>query len=392
MKLINKKTWLGLLFFAFFQLFFCSAVFATQIDHDSYGTIHENASSSNFLIYEQIADPAAGRTTSSNYILEHYFTLGTTTFNHCYNSILDYDEAQIDCGGSMCRSCTFHCSNGIMDYDETGTDCGGVYCSACSSGGGPGGGGVSPTASIVLQGKTAPDASVKILKDSVLMAIIVADASGNFSYIAGGLSSGDYRFSLYFDDKFSTRSASIDVQATVTTGQSITTDAVLLPVTIGTDKSQVKRGDDIQISGMTAPNATVFITVTSGDGQKNFIYPVTAGSDGRYFLRLGTGALNYSTYKVSAYATLGALKSKNSLITQFKVGEITEIIPPGKKCPLKGDVNFDCRVNLVDFSITAYWFSRKISPGFLVLEKERLSGDGNITLIDFSILAYYWTG
>jgi hypothetical protein len=67
-------------------------------------------------------------------------------------------------------------------------------------------------------------------------------------------------------------------------------------------------------------------------------------------------------------------------------------VKPETNCPQKGDVNGDCRVNLVDFSITAYWYKRSVSTEFMGIEALQLSDDGLINLVDFSILAYYWTG
>ncbi len=48
---------------------------------------------------------------------------------HCFNSILDYDETSIDCGGADCFAC--HCFNSTQDFDETGIDCGGADCQVC---------------------------------------------------------------------------------------------------------------------------------------------------------------------------------------------------------------------------------------------------------------------
>ena len=55
---------------------------------------------------------------------------------------------------------------------------------------------------------------------------------------------------------------------------------------------------------------------------------------------------------------------------------------------LIGDLNCDGRVNIIDFSIMAYWYNKKTTPP----TKIDLNGDGKITLIDFSIMAFYWTG
>jgi hypothetical protein len=58
-----------------------------------------------------------------------------------------------------------------------------------------------------------------------------------------------------------------------------------------------------------------------------------------------------------------------------------------KKPPAKGDSNGDGRVNLVDFSIAAYWYKRANPPA-----SADLNGDGKVDLVDSSIMAFNWTG
>ena len=65
---------------------------------------------------------------------------------------------------------------------------------------------------------------------------------------------------------------------------------------------------------------------------------------------------------------------------------ISPIIPTPTKCNGKADLNHDCKVNLVDFSIMAYWYGRANPPASV-----DLNGDKKVNLIDFSIMAYYWT-
>lgn len=64
----------------------------------------------------------------------------------------------------------------------------------------------------------------------------------------------------------------------------------------------------------------------------------------------------------------------------------------GGGCTRKGDLNNDCKVNLVDFSIAAYWYRRQLIGAIIATEKQKLSGDSKIDLTDFSLIAYYWTG
>jgi hypothetical protein len=56
----------------------------------------------------------------------------------------------------------------------------------------------------------------------------------------------------------------------------------------------------------------------------------------------------------------------------------------------KPDLNCDKKVNLIDFSILAYWYKRPLTKE--AKQKVDLNGDGKVDLVDFSIMAYYWTG
>lgn len=71
------------------------------------------------------------------------------------------------------------------------------------------------------------------------------------------------------------------------------------------------------------------------------------------------------------------------------VKEIIKAITGDEACHPNtiGDVNCDGRVDLIDFSILAYWY-RKPNPPVNV----NVNGDGVVELADFSVVAYYWTG
>lgn len=51
----------------------------------------------------------------------------------------------------------------------------------------------------------------------------------------------------------------------------------------------------------------------------------------------------------------------------------------------KADMNSDGRVNLIDFSIAAFWYKKQNPPANI-----DISGDGVVNLVDFSIMAFYW--
>jgi hypothetical protein len=60
-------------------------------------------------------------------------------------------------------------------------------------------------------------------------------------------------------------------------------------------------------------------------------------------------------------------------------------VPTNQRDP---DINTDSRIDLIDFSIMAFWWNTAISPD----APFDLNRDGQLTLADFSILAFYWTG
>lgn len=78
--------------------------------------------------------------------------------------------------------------------------------------------------------------------------------------------------------------------------------------------------------------------------------------------------------------------------SEFAVGTGTVEVSAKRRCPKKGDLNSDCRVNILDFSIAAFWYKKPISLAFAAIEREKLNGDGKLNIVDLSIMAFYWTG
>ena len=181
-----------------------------------------------------------------------------------------------------------------------------------------------------------------VLKDGQVAVSTIAGPDARFEVTLAGLVTGNYAFSLYGEDATGLRSSLFTFSVYITNGATTRIGGIFIAPTIAADKSEVKRGETIAIFGRAAPNSEVTIAVHSENELfRNVTKNVTAITGTSY---------------------------------------------------LRGDVNGDGRVNLIDFSIAAYWYRREPSPDFLSVEKERLNGDGKITLVDFSIMAYYWTG
>ena len=125
---------------------------------------------------------------------------------------------------------------------------------------------------------------------------------------------------------------------------------------------------------------------------RSFFGKVQSDNNGVYLYNFDTTPLEYGDHTARSKAAVANEISSFSKALGFKVGTKNVSAGAPSKCPQKGDVNGDCKVNLVDFAITAFWYKRTLSDSFSAIEKNELSGDGKVNLVDFSIMACYWTG
>ena len=308
------------------------------------------------------------------------------------------------------------CGNGIKEGSEQcdGSDLAGQSCttegytggtlscsasctfntSACTtaapapaSGGGGGGGGgyIAPAeTAAVFSGRAYPKSTVTLLKDAQIAATAVAGSDASFLMKLSGLSGGNYIFAVYSEDSKGIRSSLLTFPVSVTSGATSYVSAIFLAPTIVVDKSEVKRGDNIAIFGQSAPQADIIISVNS---EEEFFGKTISDKDGVYLYNFDTSIIDYGTHNTKSKASIGnQLVSSWSYLVGFRVGT-KNIMAELPKVVTKGDLNSDRRVNLIDFSIAAYWYKRS-SP----LASADLNGDGKVDLIDFSIMAFYWTG
>lgn len=258
------------------------------------------------------------------------------------------------------------------------------------SGGGGGGGYVPPpaaTAAVNFTGRAYPLSKATLLKDGQVAVTTVAGPDANFQISLTGLSAGSYIFTIYTEDGKGRRSALFSFPVTLTAGATTSVGGIFLAPTIDVDKSKVRRGENIAIFGQSVPEAEITIEVNSDEP---VFLKTPTDKNGTYLYNFDTTPLDIGDHLAKSKTALKGEISSFSLGASFAVSTVS--VP--KKVPRcgKADLNCDGKVNLVDFSIAAYWYKRPLSPAFAAIEKERLSGDGKVTLVDFSIMAYYWTG
>ena len=265
-----------------------------------------------------------------------------------------------------------------------------VVSSSDGEGGGGGGGAppVIPT-EVNFSGKAYPNRTITLLKDALFIDQTTASSDSDFEIVVLGLVGGTYLFSFYAEDIYGTRSDLVTMSVNVINGVKTTVSGIFLPPTIETDKSIVKQGDELIIFGQAVDDGEVVIEIGSGTTSSSTMMTTDANGSGLYEYYFDTTPLSFGDYTVKAKAIFGEVESSYGKITMFSVEDENVFKEPTF---LVGDLNDDRRVDIVDFSIAAFWYKRSLSEEFAEIEEERLNGDGKIDLIDFSIMAYYWTG
>jgi hypothetical protein len=262
-----------------------------------------------------------------------------------------------------------------------------------SPGGGGGGGGsgipvppIQPTyESAVFKGLAYPGSIVSLLKNGTIITEVPASPNGSFEITIRNLGEGVYTFGIVTEDsdrrKSTTQTFSIYLTKDVTT----LVEGIFMPPTISTDKIETVRGEPIIVLGKAAPNTTVTLVVHSAT---ELIKKVKANGSGSWLYKLDSYELELGEHEGKARFSTEDDISPYSTAINFTVGTKNVMRPAiGGSQKNKCDLNNDSRINLLDFSIMAFWYKRS---GFPV--KVDLNSDKQINLSDVSILAYCWTG
>jgi hypothetical protein len=251
-------------------------------------------------------------------------------------------------------------------------------------GGGGGSGGYTIPTTVNFSGMAYPLSKVYILKDGQIVATTIADPGANFSVSLSDLATKIYTFSVYVEDSNMRKSSAFSFPIYVTSGTTVNIGNIFLSPTIDIDKSVVRKGDNLAIFGQSIPKSEVTISVHS---DPEYFFKVTSNTSGTYLYNLDTSSLEIGSHQTKSKTTLNGQLSSFGTPLSFLVGgenKIKDEVLCEKK---RSDLNCDGRVNLIDFSIMAYWYKRPNPPS-----KVDLNGDQKISLVDFSIIAYDWTG
>lgn len=232
-----------------------------------------------------------------------------------------------------------------------------------------------------LRGIIAPNVSYVITRDGVEIARGTTGADGTFTATLPDQLTGQQTFVITATDSQGRVFTSFTITINLQSGTTTIVTGIFLGPTIAIDKTSVKLGESVTISGTSVPGSTITLSVNS---VKAMTESITAASDGSWSKSINTADIGVGTHVAKARAV-----SSDSIMSAYS-DEVTFAVNPLEKCDGKktADLNCDVSVNLTDFSILLY-FWQKTNPANA---RADINKDGQVTIVDFSIMLYQWTG
>ena len=270
-----------------------------------------------------------------------------------------------------------YCGDGTCNSGETCSTCP-EDCGTC---GGVGGGGVIIIvlpANVIFEGRAYPKAFLTLLRNGQVAATFFAENSGLFKKELTGVPSGTYTFGIWAQDIKGRKSVTLSFTVGILPERTTTISGIFISPTIEIGSTQVEKGEMVDISGQVFPESEVNIFIASDE----IVKATKASLKGDWIYKLDSSSLEEREHKARAKAVYGdGEQSPFSQTLTFLVMKKGALVCRG------ADLNFDKKVNLIDFSILLYyWHQRK--PANICAD---INQDGIVDLVDFSIVMYYWT-
>lgn len=244
--------------------------------------------------------------------------------------------------------------------------------------GGGGGGAAKGVTNVVFTGRAYPKAFLTLLKNEKVAATFSAENSGLFRKELTGVSGGVYTFGIFAEDTKRRRSVTLSFTVSILAGVTTTISGIFLSPTISLTPTQVEKGGKVNISGQAFPESQVNIFVAS----QEIVKDTAANTKGNWAYKLDTSPLEEREHKARAKALFGeGEQSPFSQTLSFLV------VAPGAMVCQGADLNFDGKVNIVDFSILLYFWDQR-NPANRCAD---INFDGIVNIIDFSIMMYWWS-
>lgn len=236
---------------------------------------------------------------------------------------------------------------------------------------------------VKVVGKAYPRSNVNILKDGTVIGIVAADSKADFTFTTGNITPGTTTFGIWAEDRLGLRSIALTVTFEVISGSTTTVSGVFLPPTLDLDKTEVDRGEIINMTGSTVPEVQVSTEVNS---EHTIIENTISTETGDWSMDFDTSPLEEGAHTARAMfeVTESGLASESSFsqAVSFFVGQ-------GQASVGSADLNLDGRINLIDFSILLFHWN---TDGGDSDPPADINSNSRVDLADFSIMLFNWTG
>jgi len=231
---------------------------------------------------------------------------------------------------------------------------------------------------VIFKGKAYPDAFLTILKNGVVAATFLAESSGLFEKELTGLRGGTYTFGIFAEDTEKRRSVTLSFTVSILEGMTTTISGIFISPTIEISPTQVERGDKVNIFGQVFPKSQINVFIASEETVKETF----ADEKGKWRYKLDTGPLEEREHKARSRALFG-----DGEMSPFSQTLSFLVLRKGALTCKGTDLNFDEKVNIIDFSILLYFWGQT-SPENPCAD---INFDGIVNITDFSITMYWWT-
>jgi len=241
---------------------------------------------------------------------------------------------------------------------------------------GGGGGPVITTTTVVFEGKAYPEAFITISRNKTVSATIKADLKGDFSKTLTAVPAGVWEFGVFAEDTEGRKSVTISFSTNIIGGTTMKISGIFISPTISLSAENIIRGEKLDILGQAYPKSDIEIFVSS---PFSILQKTKSTEKGKWQSSLDSRPLAFGVHQTKARAR--TIEGEESYFSEELIFKIIEAC--------KGaDLNFDGKVNIVDFSILLYFWG-KTRPANICADINR---DGIVNVTDFSIMMYWWTG
>lgn len=290
--------------------------------------------------------------------------------NNATCSSLGYDSGALSCT-SACEYDTQQC---VGEINSGSNGSGGSTSNVADE--------VKLTA-INFTGVAYPNAKVVFYKNATIMAETKADSLGRYDVLLSDISPGVQTFGIRVTGAFGNFSAIENITVEIISEETTLISGTVIPPTISMSETS-QPNTFVTFQGSAVPSSRVNIDIKGHETIELSALPNTSGV---WSARLSTESFVNKVYTATAISIADGVKSPPSHAVSFVVKDnIAEFLADTEGFA-KVDFNNDGKINLVDFSILAYWHGRSDVP-----EEIDVIKDGEINLRDYSYVAYYWTG